>query len=148
MRSPTAIQINHEGHFLYIYIRDKCTHYCVGGNISAGFRTNEALCLLSGADPGFQVRGGVLKKIASSGGRREKFWGISCEKSRFYAKKILFFPILGGGGRAGFAPPWIHPWLCYEAPYLGPKGGRSSRPTQAVRHTCSENIGIVKNFKL
>jgi hypothetical protein len=85
MRSPTAIQINHEGHFLYIYIRDKCTHYCVGGNISAGFRTNEALCLLSGADPGFQVRGGVLKKIASSGGRREKFWGISCEKSRFYA---------------------------------------------------------------
>jgi hypothetical protein len=31
---------------------------------------------------------------------------------------------------------------------LGPKGGRSRRPTQAVRHTCSENIGIVKNFKL
>jgi hypothetical protein len=31
------------------------------------------------------------------GGRREKFWGISCEKSRFYAKKTYFFPILGGG---------------------------------------------------
>ena len=29
------------------------------------------------------------------GGRREKFWGISCEKSRFYAKKTYFFPILG-----------------------------------------------------
>jgi hypothetical protein len=43
------------------------------------------------ADPGFQVRGGALKKIAPSGGRREHFWGISCEKSRFYAKKILFF---------------------------------------------------------
>ena len=41
----------------------------------------------SGADPGFQVRGGVLKKIAPSGGRREKFLGISCENSRFYAKK-------------------------------------------------------------
>jgi hypothetical protein len=46
---------------------------------------------LSGADPGFQVRGGALKKIAPSGGRRENFWGISCEKSRFYAKKSYFF---------------------------------------------------------
>ena len=70
------------------------------------------------ADPGFQVRGGALKKIALSGerrekfgvfrvkkhdftpknhilsncgGRREKIWGISCEKSRFYAKKSYFF---------------------------------------------------------
>jgi hypothetical protein len=33
-----------------------------------------------GADPGFQVRGGALKKIAPSGGRREHFWGILCEK--------------------------------------------------------------------
>jgi hypothetical protein len=37
---------------------------------------------VSGADPEFQVRGGALKKIAPSGGRRENFWGISCEKSR------------------------------------------------------------------
>ena len=37
--------------------------------------------------------------------RRENFWAISCEKSRFYAKKSYFFPILGGGGRAGCAPP-------------------------------------------
>jgi hypothetical protein len=35
--------------------------------------------------------GGALKKIATSGGRRENFWGISCEKSRFYAKKSYFF---------------------------------------------------------
>ena len=35
--------------------------------------------------------GGALKKITPSGGRREKFWGISCEKSRFYAKKSYFF---------------------------------------------------------
>ena len=49
----------------------------------------------SGADPGFQVRGGgrALKKIAPSGGRRENFWGISCEKSRFYAKKSYFFQL-------------------------------------------------------
>jgi hypothetical protein len=33
----------------------------------------------------------ALKKIAPSGGRREHFWGISCEKSRFYAKKLYFF---------------------------------------------------------
>jgi hypothetical protein len=64
------------------------------------------------ADPGFQVRGGALKKIAPSEGRRENFWGISCEKSRFYAKKSYFFPILGGGGGAG-APPWIRPWYPY-----------------------------------
>ena len=51
----------------------------------------------SGADPGFQGRGDTLKKIAQSGGRRENIWGISCEKSRFYAKKIIFFPIAEGG---------------------------------------------------
>ena len=53
---------------------------------------------MSGADPGFQVRGGggTLKKIAPSGGRRENVGDISCEKSRFYAKKSCFFSILGG----------------------------------------------------
>ena len=55
------------------------------------------LCTDPGADPGFQVRGGgALEKNAPSVGRHENFWGISCEKSRFYAKKIIFFPILGG----------------------------------------------------
>ena len=57
----------------------------------------------AGPDPGFQVRRGALKKIVPSGGRREHFWGISCEKSRFYANKIIFLPILGG--RAPGAPP-------------------------------------------
>ena len=66
--------------------------------------------LLSGADPGFQARGAHFKKIAPIGGRREICLGISCEKSRFYAKKVIFFPILGGA-RAGCAPPWIRPWL-------------------------------------
>jgi hypothetical protein len=39
----------------------------------------------SGADPGFQVRGGALKKIAPNGGRRENFWGmkiILCENNK------------------------------------------------------------------
>ena len=83
----------------------------------------------------FKLGGGARKKIAPSGGRRENFGGISCEKSRFYAKKsyffqlrgearkilgyfvwkitiihqkIIFFPILGGA-RAGCASPWIRP---------------------------------------
>jgi hypothetical protein len=48
------------------------------------------------SDSGFQIRGGALKKIAPSGGRREKFWGISCEKSRFYATKSYFFFVVIG----------------------------------------------------
>ena len=52
---------------------------------------------IPGTDPGFQVRGGALKKIAPSGRRRENVWGISCEKSRFYAKKIIFFSNFRGG---------------------------------------------------
>ena len=35
--------------------------------------------------------GGALQKITQSGGRDEKILGISCEKSRFYAKKSYFF---------------------------------------------------------
>jgi hypothetical protein len=62
--------------------------------------------MISGVDPGFQVREGAFKKIAPSGGRREHFWGISCEKSRFYAKKIIFFPIIGGA-----RPPPLNPLL-------------------------------------
>ena len=82
---------------------------------------------ITGADPGFQVRGGAhLKKLrraergakifgvfrlknhdftpknhifSNCGGRRENFWGISCENSRFYAKKSYFFQLQGG------APP-------------------------------------------
>ena len=49
----------------------------------------------SAADPGFQVRGGALKKIAPNEGRRENFWVISCEKSRFYAKKSYLFNCRG-----------------------------------------------------
>ena len=51
---------------------------------------------LAGADPGFQVRGGALKKIAPSRGRRENCWGISCEKSTILRQKIIFFQFYGG----------------------------------------------------
>ena len=67
-----------------------------------------SLCVMftyiPGTDLGFQVRGGPLKKIAPRGGRREHFWGISCEKSRFYANCFYFFPILGGVPPPGSAP--------------------------------------------
>jgi hypothetical protein len=71
----------------------------------------------SGADPGFQVRGGALKFFfevfrvknhdftpknhisSNSGGRRENLWGISCEKSRFYDKKNHIFSNFRKGGR-------------------------------------------------
>jgi hypothetical protein len=49
-------------------------------------------------DLGFQAKGGTLKKNAPSAGRCENLWGISCEKSGFYAK--LFFSYFRGGGRA------------------------------------------------
>ena len=64
---------------------------------------------ISGADPGF-------KKIAPSRGRRENFLGISCEKSRFYAKKNHIFTNFRGA-RAGWAPPlpWIHPCTTYKS---------------------------------
>jgi hypothetical protein len=32
--------------------------------------------------------------------------------------------------------------------YLGPEGGRSGRPTQAVRYIGSGNLGIVKILEL
>ena len=83
--------------------------------------------LYSGADPGFQVKGGALKKIAPSGGRRENCWGISLEKSRFYAKKIIFFPILGGRAPGAPPPPGSAPAI--DIGPIGPlavKGGNKS----------------------
>jgi hypothetical protein len=47
--------------------------------------------LIQGRIQDFKL-GGALKKIAPSGGGRENIWGISCEKSRFYAKKSYFPP--------------------------------------------------------
>ena len=43
--------------------------------------------------------------FSDCGGRRENCWGISCEKSRFYAKRSYFFQFQGGGGAPGAHPP-------------------------------------------
>ena len=63
------------------------------------------------ADPGFQVRGGALNKIAPSGGWREHFWGISWKNHDFMPKNHIFFPIIGGGEEGAVAPPGSAPAL-------------------------------------
>ena len=52
--------------------------------------------LTTGADPGFQVRGGALKQIVPNGGRRENCWGISCEKNHDFTPKNHIFSNYGG----------------------------------------------------
>ena len=63
---------------------------------------------ISGADPGFQVRGGALKKIAPSGGRREIF-GVSSVKNNDFTPKNHIFSNSRGG--APGAPPPLDPPL-------------------------------------
>ena len=64
----------------------------------------------SGADPGFQVRGGALKKIAPSGGRRENVWVFRVKNHDFTPKNHIFSNFRGGARRV--RPPWIRPcWL-------------------------------------
>jgi hypothetical protein len=68
---------------------------------------------IAGADPGFQVREAHFQ-TKNCAERREalNFWGFSCEKSRFYAKKSYFFPILGGWGARRVRPPLNPPLYC------------------------------------
>jgi hypothetical protein len=59
------------------------------------------LILVAGADPGFQVRGGTLKKIAPGGGRCENF-GVFCVKNHNFTPKNHIFSNFRGS-----APGWI-----------------------------------------
>ena len=46
--------------------------------------------------------------------------------------------------RCGFSAGFrTYEALCYLS-YEAPEGGRPGKPTQAVRHTCSGQLGIVK----
>jgi hypothetical protein len=74
---------------------------------------NEQKQLAAGRIQDFKL-GGALIKIAQSGGRREHFWGISCQKSRFYAKKSYFFQFFFGPGAP---PPGSTPALDYLATF-------------------------------
>jgi hypothetical protein len=85
----------HSSNFLFIPVTNKQTTEIDKPN-STITNIQSYNMLLPGADLGFQVRGGGeahLKRIAPSGGRRENCWDISCEKSRFYAKKSYFFQL-------------------------------------------------------
>jgi hypothetical protein len=69
-------------------------------------------CTCTGADPGFQVRGGGegahLKILRRAEGGAKTF-GV------FRVKKILFFPILGGGRRMRpLDPPLLVPLLSLQ----------------------------------
>ena len=86
----------------------------------------------AGADPGFQARGGggggAFKKIAPSGLpplgaillSARKILGYFVWKITILRQKIIFFPILGGGGRGRRVrppPPGSAPALCYIGIY-------------------------------
>ena len=47
----------------------------------------------AGADPGFQVRGGALKKIVPSGGRLEIFGVFRVKNHDFTPKNHIFFQL-------------------------------------------------------
>ena len=56
----------------------------------------------TGADPGFQVRGGGGAHIKNCAERKEarKFWGyFVCKNKILRQKKIIFFPIAKGGAK-------------------------------------------------
>ena len=81
-------------------------------SIGAGNGTHDAESfykrVIAGQDPGFQVRGDALIKIA-------KNFEVFSVKNHDFTPKIIFFPILGGA-RAGCAPPpppWIE-WLLFN----------------------------------
>jgi hypothetical protein len=60
---------------------------------------------LAGADPGFQVRGGThLKKLRRAEGGANIF-GVFRVKNHDSTPRIIFFKIIGDGGRATGAPP-------------------------------------------
>ena len=61
----------------------------------------------TGADPGFQVRGGAHLKKMHRAEEGAKIFGVFRVKNR---QKIIFFPILGGA-RAGCAPPLDPPLI-------------------------------------
>ena len=66
---------------------------------------------ITGADPGFQVRGGALKKNCAELREARKLLGYFVLKITILPQKIIFFPILGGAERP---PPPLDPPLHYR----------------------------------
>ena len=66
---------------------------------------------MSGADPGFHVRGADLKKLRRVEGGANIFGVFRVKNHDFTPIFLIFFPILwGGGGGEGGGAPWIRPW--------------------------------------
>ena len=61
----------------------------------------------------FKLGGAHLKKLRRAEGGAKIFGVFRVKNHDFTPKKTIFFPILGGGARAGCAPPpWIRPCDC------------------------------------
>ena len=60
---------------------------------------------MSGADPGFQVRGADLKKLRRAEGGANIFGVFRVKNHDFTPKNYIFSNFMGGGGA-----PWIRPW--------------------------------------
>ena len=66
------------------------------------------LRLMSGADPGFQVRGADLKKLRRAEGGANIFGVFRVKNHDFTPKYYIFSNLMGGG--VGRGAPWIRPW--------------------------------------
>jgi hypothetical protein len=61
----------------------------------------------------FKLGGEALKKNCTERRETRTFLGNFVWKITILRQKIIFLPILGGGGDAGFAPPWTRPCIRY-----------------------------------
>ena len=64
---------------------------------------------LPGADPGFQVRGGALKKLRRAEGGAKNFGVFRVKNHDFTPKNHMFSNFRGGARRVRNPPPWIRP---------------------------------------
>ena len=78
--------------FLYTYIRP-----CLSPQIYSTLPFS--IDIFQGRIQDFKLGGGAVKKNHAERREAQHFWGISCEKSRFYDKKIIFFPIAEGSAK-------------------------------------------------
>ena len=58
----------------------------------------------------FKLGGAHLKKLHRAEGGAKIVGVFRVKKIMILRQKMLFFPILGGGARAGCVPHWIRPW--------------------------------------
>jgi hypothetical protein len=86
------------------------TIYSTRGEHANDYTTDESLWwafLVCFSANTYIVQGRIQDFKLGGGSNLKNFWSISCEKSQFYAKKILFFQILGGGRPPPLDPPLL-----------------------------------------